>query len=182
MTATSTLTEPESQRNTCSSPSGASAASRSARVTAGSCVSPPNITWLIRPSCSLAAASSAGCAYPCSAAHHDDMPSISSAPSASRSRTPLASATTSGGYVPGIGAYGCQTRCLSSSSSFSWESMERIIPNVRGWLSAAYPRLAAGFAGLPASLPRFSRTRMVTLIGVPSKPNSSRSRRSMNRR
>ncbi len=40
----------ESHRNTCSSPFGAIAASRSQSRTAGSWVSPPNITWLIRPS------------------------------------------------------------------------------------------------------------------------------------
>ena len=38
-----------------SSPSGASSTRRSARRTAGSCVSPPNITCAIRPSCSRAA-------------------------------------------------------------------------------------------------------------------------------
>jgi hypothetical protein len=43
-TATSTLTDPESHRNTCSSPSGDSSASRAHSRTAGSCVSPPNIT------------------------------------------------------------------------------------------------------------------------------------------
>ena len=125
-TATSTETEPESQRNACSSPSGASVTSRSARATAGSCVSPPNITWLIRPSWSRAAASSTGCRYPWIAAHQELMPSISSRPSASRSRTPLADSTTSGSRVPGIGAYGCHTRCRSSSSSFPGEGMKTI--------------------------------------------------------
>jgi anti-sigma regulatory factor (Ser/Thr protein kinase) len=36
--------------------------------------------------------------------------------------------------------------------------------------------------GRPAFLPRFSRSRMVSLTGVPAKPKSSRRRRSMNRR
>src|SRR5215472_7734396 len=51
------------------------------------------------------------------AAHHDDMPSTTSAPEfpgpASRSRTPDADSTTSGGVRPGIGPYGCHT-CLRS--------------------------------------------------------------------
>src|SRR5579875_3609286 len=241
------------------------------------------------------------------------MPSMSSAPSARRSRTPSADATTSGGWVPGMGAYGCQTRRLSSSMSFPGESTTdnyrscspgclpgQVIPNVRmvsaqrsvrAWqpgggrdcghsprtaargrngavahrpiLSGAaghsprtaarrrngavahrpilfgaaghsprtvaaglaagvggggagggggrggggggggaaggggggagrggYPRRAADragrAAGLPplpeAPLPRFSRSRMDTLIGVPSNPYSPRSRRSMHRR
>ncbi len=37
-------------------------------------------------------------------------------------------------------------------------------------------------AGRPVFLPRFSRSRMVSLTGVPAKPKSSRRRRSMNRR
>ena len=46
-------------------------------------------------------------------------------------------------------------------------------------------RSAAGYrraVGRPAFLPRFSRSRMVSLTGVPAKPKSSRRRRSMNRR
>jgi hypothetical protein len=42
--ATSTETEPESQKNTCSSADGVISTSRSASRIAGSCVSPPNIT------------------------------------------------------------------------------------------------------------------------------------------
>src|SRR6266568_3791316 len=50
------------------------------------------------------------------AAHHDDMPSTSSTPDpASRSRTPEADSTTSGGVRPGIGPYGCHT-CRRSDS------------------------------------------------------------------
>src|ERR1700678_2147240 len=52
------------------------------------------------------------------AAHQDDIPSTSSRPSASRSRTPDADSTTSGVIRPGIGPYGCQT-CLRSVSSRS---------------------------------------------------------------
>ena len=47
MIATSTDTEPESAKNTCSSPAGVISTSVRARSTAGACVSPPNITWLI---------------------------------------------------------------------------------------------------------------------------------------
>jgi len=43
---------------------------------------------------------------------------------------------------------------------------------------SCYPRTV----GRPAFLPRFSRSRMVSLTGVPAKPKSSRSRRSMKRR
>src|SRR5581483_2070491 len=44
------------------------------------------------------------------AAHHDDMPSISSVPEpASSRRTPEADATTRGSARPGIGPYGCHT-------------------------------------------------------------------------
>ena len=53
LTATSTPTEPESQRKTCSSPAGVISTSVVASSTAGSWVSPPNITWLIRPSWSV---------------------------------------------------------------------------------------------------------------------------------
>ena len=58
--ATSTDTEPESAKNTCSMPAGAISTSRSASRIAGSCVRPPNITCAIRSSCSRTAASSAG--------------------------------------------------------------------------------------------------------------------------
>jgi len=42
--------------------------------------------------------------------------------------------------------------------------------------------LVPGLGPLPAFLPRFSRIRMLTLIGLPANPKSSRRRRSMNRR
>src|SRR3954449_10782378 len=51
--------------------------------------------------------------------HHDAIPSISSRPSASLSRTPLAETTGSGGTTAGIGPYGCHTRPRSSSSNSS---------------------------------------------------------------
>lgn len=59
--ATSTATEPESARKTCCSGSGVISTSVAASRTAGSWVSPPNMTWLIRPSCSRTASSSTGC-------------------------------------------------------------------------------------------------------------------------
>ncbi len=42
--------------------------------------------------------------------------------------------------------------------------------------------LEPGLGPPPAPLPRFSRIRMLTLMGLPAKPKSSRRRRSMNRR
>src|SRR3954469_20901169 len=51
--------------------------------------------------------------------HHDAIPSISSRPSASLSRTPLALTTGSGGTTAGMGPYGCHTRPRSSSSNSS---------------------------------------------------------------
>src|SRR5262249_16790909 len=71
------------------------------------------------PSWSRTAASRTGCAYPWIAAHHEDMPSTSSRPSARRNRTPAAADTTSGRWVAGIGAYGCQTCSRSSAISSS---------------------------------------------------------------
>ena len=57
--------------------------------------------------------------YPWIAAHHDDIPSTSSRPFASRSRTPSADSTTSGSTVPGIGPYGCHTCARSSAINSS---------------------------------------------------------------
>src|SRR5689334_24491299 len=54
------------------------------------------------------------------AAHHDDMPSMSSAPESSRRRTPEADSTTSGSVRPGIGPYGCHT-CRRSARRRSWD-------------------------------------------------------------
>ena len=55
------------------------------------------MTWLIRPSCSRAAASSSGTAYPWIAHHHEDIASMTSRASPpgsrSRSRTPAADST-----------------------------------------------------------------------------------------
>src|SRR6516225_1201070 len=79
------------------------------------------------------------------------MPSTSSAPSASRSRTPLAAVTTSGGRVPGMGAYGCQTRCLSSSRIFSGESTKNDYLE-RKLAAGAGP--ADGLAALAALFPQ----------------------------
>ncbi len=58
--ATSTDTEPESARKTCSRPGGVISTSLAASRTAGSWVSPPNITCDMRPSWSVAASFSAG--------------------------------------------------------------------------------------------------------------------------
>ena len=104
MIATSTDTDPESAKNTCSSPGGVISTSVRASSTAGAWVRPPNITWLMAPSWSRTAASRTGWAYPCTAAHHDDMPSTSSRPSARRSHTPSAATIGSGGTRAGIGA------------------------------------------------------------------------------
>ena len=48
--ATSTDTEPESARNTCSSPAGVISTSSRARSTAAGWVRPPSITWLMAAS------------------------------------------------------------------------------------------------------------------------------------
>ena len=58
--ATSTETEPESQKNTCRNGSGVISTSRSASLMAGSWVSPPNITWLKSSTWLFTAASSTG--------------------------------------------------------------------------------------------------------------------------
>ena len=47
LTATSTDTEPESLKNTESSPAGVMSTSSRASLAAGSWVSPPNITWFM---------------------------------------------------------------------------------------------------------------------------------------
>ena len=61
-----------------------------ANSTAGSCVNPPNMIWLILSSWVLAAALSTGWLYPWTAAHQEDIPSISSLPSARVIVTPSA--------------------------------------------------------------------------------------------
>ena len=71
--ATSTATEPESVKNTRVSGSGVIETSSSPSSTAGSCVSPPNITCAKRSTCACRAASSTGWRYPWIAAHQDDM-------------------------------------------------------------------------------------------------------------
>src|SRR5439155_14656145 len=114
--ATSTLTDPESHRNTWSSPLRSTRRAQSR--TAGSWVRPPNITWLMRPIWACTAASRAGCRYPWIAAHHELIPSTSCRPSATVSRTPAAPVMISGSRTPGIGAYGCHT-CARSSASRS---------------------------------------------------------------
>ena len=58
--ATSTDTEPESAKNTVCKLRGVISTSFRARVTAGSCVRPPNMTWAISFSCAVTASFSAG--------------------------------------------------------------------------------------------------------------------------
>src|SRR5690606_5070458 len=66
---------------------------------------------------------------PWMAAHHELMPSMSSRPSASRSRTPSAETTGSGGVLAGNPPYGCQT-CSASAArraavAASWAARPR---------------------------------------------------------
>gem|GEM_PF-3125458 len=88
--ATSTATEPLSARNIFSREGGNSGSNLAANSTAGSCVNPPNMIWLILSSWVLAAALSTGWLYPWTAAHQEDIPSISSLPSARVIVTPSA--------------------------------------------------------------------------------------------
>ena len=68
-----------------------------------------------------------GVAVAVDGAHHDDMPSTSSRPSASRSRTPCADSTGSGAGRRASAAYGCHTwaRSAASRSSTSFTQQER---------------------------------------------------------
>ena len=95
--ATSTLTDPESAKNTCCSSGGVNSTNDSASSTAGRWVSPPNITCAKFPICSTAARSNSGLRYPCTAHHHEAIPSIASTRSPSGvtsvSVTPCAAAT-----------------------------------------------------------------------------------------
>ena len=134
--ATSTETDPESQRKTRWRGAGVTSTSSSASCTAGRCVSPPNMTCDIAPSCAEAAASSSGTAYPWTAAHHDDMPSTSCRPSSSVSVTPAACDT--GRHGTGLVAlvYGCQSRRTSAARSLAVSAASRVCG--RGW--GAWPR------------------------------------------
>ena len=58
--ATSTDTEPDSVKNTCSRSPGNNAASRAANDVAGACTSPPSITCGMRCSCAATAARMCG--------------------------------------------------------------------------------------------------------------------------
>ncbi len=167
-TATSTLTEPESHRKTCSSPSGASSASRSARATAGSWVSPPNITWLIR----------------------DEL--VAGGGVERRVRVPVDRRPPGRHAVDQLTAVGQpQPHPVGRlDDERRWRAGHRPVrmpdpPPVDLEQVLDHPRRVLGLSpglGPPAPLPRFSRMRMLTLIGLPAKPKSSRSRRSMNRR
>src|SRR6266478_6616539 len=77
------------------------------------------------------------------AAHHEDIPSTSSAPdSASRSLTPDADSTTSGTVRPGIGPYGCHT-CRRSDSRRSLSRTGRFTASAPAGRAS---RAAAGMA------------------------------------
>ena len=100
LTATSTDTEPESLKNTVSSPSGVICTSSWASRAAGSCVSPPNMTWFIVASWPVIAASSTGWPWPWIAVHHEAIASSTSIrrpSSISVSQAPLAPTATTGG-------------------------------------------------------------------------------------
>ena len=99
--ATSTDTEPESEKNTASRAGSVIASRRRDNSTAGAWVSPPNMTWDIVAACRCAAATRRGCECPWHAAHQLLMPSMSSRPSASVSVVPAADAT--GSACTGLG-------------------------------------------------------------------------------
>src|ERR1700736_5992897 len=121
-TATSTDTEPESLKNTVSSPAGVMSTSNCDSRAAGSCVSPPNITWFIVASWSVIARSSAGCPWPCIAVHHELIASRTSTCRPCRitvSKAPrAATATTGRNACAPTGLYGCQT-CAPSIAPIS---------------------------------------------------------------
>lgn len=98
-TATSTDTDPESLKNTVSSPAGVMLTSSWASRAAGSWVSPPNMTWFMAASWSDSAASSTGWPWPWIAVHQELMASSArtSAPSRIRvSQAPRAPTATTG--------------------------------------------------------------------------------------
>ena len=107
--ATSTETDPESEKNIFCILRGEISIKRFAKSTAPSCVSPPNITWLIFAICLFKASFICSLLYPWATAHHDDIPSITSSPPARESITPLADSTCQTLIGLRIEAYGCQT-------------------------------------------------------------------------
>ena len=92
------------------------------RRAAGSCVSPPNMTWLILPSCRAAAVSSTGIAVAVNGgpprAHPVDQ---SAAVGERQGRAPCAESTISGRVDAGNDPYGCQ-RTSASMAETSWGS------------------------------------------------------------
>ncbi len=132
--ATSTDTEPESEKNTVSRPAGVISTSSCASRAAGSCVRPPNITWFIRLSCRVIAASSTGCPCPCTAVHHELIASMTwtGRPSWMRvSMMPCASvATTAGKASAPMVLYGCQMWAVSIAEiSAGFSAGTRTEPN-----------------------------------------------------
>ena len=109
--ATSTDTEPESAKNTCSSPAGRDLAPAAGPAsTAGAWVSPPNITWLIAPSwlahggVERRVAVAVDRRPPRRHAVDELAPVGEAQPHPRRPTAPAAAAR-----APGIGAYGCHT-------------------------------------------------------------------------
>ena len=98
-TATSMATEPESEKNTVSSPAGVMSTSSCASLAAGSCVRPPNMTWLSTLTCSVSAASSTGWPWPWIAVHQEAIASSTRTRAPSRitvSEAPSAPTATTG--------------------------------------------------------------------------------------
>ena len=105
---------------------------------AGSCVSPPNITCDILPSCSSAARFSVGWLYPWTAHHHDDIPSTSVSPLSRVMVAPSACFTLYTGSGLVVEVYGCHRCSLSNcepqnrypASSISTLSSDTFEPSV----------------------------------------------------
>src|SRR5688500_5641367 len=84
------------------------------------------------------------------AAHHDDIPSISSRPSASRSRVPSAATTGTGGRTDGIAAYGCHTTAWSRATRSPQLAVPDTEPACQPVATGDQPVVLASFGrGLP---------------------------------
>ncbi len=81
MSATSTLVDPESEKNTRESAGGMIALSPRASVSAGSWVQPAKMIWSSLPACSAIAAMIIGWQWPWVVTHQDEMPSTIRRPS-----------------------------------------------------------------------------------------------------
>ena len=102
LTATSTLTEPESEKKTVSRPAGVTSTRSCASRAAGSWVSPPNMTWFSTVNCSAIAASSTGWPWPWIAVHQEAIASSTRTWAPSRttvSQAPWAPTATTGGIA-----------------------------------------------------------------------------------